>query len=136
VIISIANVHICLFSVKISNLLANNCMAPWRMNVKPKHNNLRWINSRVAVRPISFTVTMETFTNEQVLERSRVRSRRLRVALDHLRGHAALVEALTDWLTDVHTKLLAANDMPPPDDVTAVRAVIGQQKVNHLLLIA
>jgi len=66
----------------------------------------------------------------QVRERSCVRSRRLQAALDHLRGHSALIDDLTDWLSDVHAKLLAANDMPAPTDVTALKAVICQQMVR------
>lgn len=59
-----------------------------------------------------------------------MRSRRLHAALDHLRGHNALIDDVTDWLSDVHAKLLAANDMPAPADVTALKAVICQQMVH------
>ena len=64
-------------------------------------------------------------------ERSSIRSRRLQAALDHLHGHNALIDDLTDWLSDVHAKLLAANDMPVPTDVTALKAVICQQMVHN-----
>jgi len=72
---------------------------------------------------------------KQVLERSSVRSRRLRAALDHLHGHNAIVEDLIDWLSDVHAKLLAANDMPAPSDRTVLKAVIRQHTVCALMLI-
>jgi len=66
----------------------------------------------------------------QVLEKSSVRSRRLQAALDHLRGHNVLIDELTDWLSNVHAKLLAANDMPAPTDMAAVKAVIRQHMVH------
>ena len=70
-----------------------------------------------------------------MLERSTVRSRRLQAALDHLHGRNALVEDLTDWLADVHAKLLAANDMPAPSDVAVLKAMIRQHTVRVLMLV-
>jgi len=65
----------------------------------------------------------------QVSEKSSVRSRRLQEALDHLHRHSAVIDELTDWLSDVHAKLLAANDMPAPTDVNVLKAVIRQHMV-------
>jgi len=58
-----------------------------------------------------------------------VRSRRLKTALDQLHGRVSLIEDFIDWLSDVHSKLLAANDMPSPSDVASAKAVIRQHKV-------
>jgi len=69
----------------------------------------------------------------QVLEKSSVRLRRLQAALDHLRGHITLVEDFIDWLSDVHSKLLAANDMPAPTDISAAKALIRQHQVDPLM---
>jgi len=80
---------------------------------------------------VSMIVVTSALFNTQVQERSSMRSRRLQAALDHLRGHSAFIDDLTDWLSDVHSKLLAANDMPAPTDVTALKAVICQQTVHN-----
>jgi len=68
--------------------------------------------------------------NKQVLERSSVRSRRLQSALYHLHGHLTAIDELIDWLSDVHAKLLAANDMLAPSDAATIQAVIRQHKVH------
>ena len=70
--------------------------------------------------------------NKQVLERSSARSLRLQSALDQLRGHLSAIDDFIDWLSDVHAKLLAANDKPAPSDTADIQALIRQHKVHNM----